>query len=155
MSLWDCCIPDPPLECPRCDGILAGWETRNEGSCFLVWQQGVAAPIEQKLDPDVATPLERRAEFRLPFEFTLSWGECSKCGYKFWGDVRGTSDGAGVWRTLQLDPPPLFGAIIESDWLQCPECCDAFPLRPPKHLYICPSCQRLVRYTSKDNDRGT
>ena len=144
MSLCDYCIPDPPLECPRCDGVLTGWETRNEGSCLCVWQQGIAAPIAQKVNPEIATPLDGRAKYRLPGEFKISWGECSQCGYKFWGDANCTTDHAGVWRMSQFSPAPLVGVLIESDWLQCPECSDAFQLRPPKRLYICPSCDRLV-----------
>lgn len=154
MSLRDYCIPDPPLECPRCDGVLTGWETRNEGSCFFVWQQGLAAPIDQRVDFDIAAPPERRVEFRLPPEFTILYGECSRCGYEFRGSALCTTDSLRVWRTLVLAPQPLTGTIVEPGWLQCPECCDAFELRPPKHLYICPSCQRFVRDASNDNTRN-
>jgi len=150
MSRYDICIPDPPQECPRCDGVLTGWETRNEGSFWFVWQQGIAAPIDQRLDADLAVPPERRQALRLPSEFTVFGSECSRCGYKFFGEARCTTDGSGIWRTMQLVPPPLVGALIAPGWLQCPECCDAFELRPPKHLYICPSCQRLLCDATKE-----
>jgi len=129
-----------------------GWETRNEGSCFFVWQQGITAPIAQKVDSEIATPLERRAQFRLPSEFTISYGKCQQCGYKFWDNVRCTNDDSGTWRTSRLIPPSVVGIVIDSDWLQCLECCDAFPLRPPKRLYICPSCQRLVHHVSRESN---
>jgi hypothetical protein len=152
MSLRDYCIPDPPIECPRCDGILTGWETRNEGSFLFVWRQGIAAPIDHEVDSDFAVNPERLAELRLPHEFTIIFGECSRCGYHYRGDVHCTTDELKVWRTVEFAPPPLEGIFIEPGWLQCPECCDVFELRSPKLLYTC-SEKHIVRYTPSDKER--
>jgi len=49
MGLIDYYEPDPPIECPKCGG-QSGWQGYDAHAACFVWLQGVAAPMEQRVE---------------------------------------------------------------------------------------------------------
>ena len=150
MGLYDYYEADPPIECPKCGGQLEGW-VGSDGHPFLfVWRQGVASPIDHRVDMDFRVPPESLAELRLPTEFAIHGGEC-ECGYRFHGvrcdeqfELRcGAAD--GVWTTCEINPAPTPANDVGDGWIQCSECCDVWSRDADRRLYLCPGCGNLTR----------
>ena len=153
MGLFDYYEPDPPIECPKCGGHLSGWQGKDVHPALFVWRQGVAAPVDQRVDADVRALPERMATFRVSPEFWIYGGEC-KCGYHFDDSrfsVRCTAPDA-VWRTAEIEPLPTTARDVGDGYLQCSECSDVWPKVESRRLYLCPGCGRLTR--SQEGDRA-
>jgi hypothetical protein len=151
MGMYDYYEPDPPMECPKCGGRLSGWQGKDIHSALLVWRQGVAAPVDQRVDPEVRALPERMATFRVSPVFWIYGGECD-CGYKFDGSrfsVRCTAPD-GVWRTVEIEPSPTLARDAEDGWIQCSECSDVWQRVSGRHLYLCPGCGRLAKIQEVD-----
>ncbi len=99
MGMFDYYIPDPPLRCPVCGSALDDWQGKDGPNALMVWQQGVAAPIDQAIDDEeVRLEPHRLAKFRLPQIFSIYlW--C--CGGRFdlEADCRTTD---GIWSCTEL-----------------------------------------------------
>jgi hypothetical protein len=67
----------------------------------LVWEQGHAAPVEQRVAEEVLLPVEERASCRLPNEFSFYTDGCS-CGRIV--EARGRCRD-GVWSESEVVPP--------------------------------------------------
>lgn len=93
MSLFDYYTPDPPLHCPACNAPLAEWRG-TDGPCALyVWQQGQAAPVEQRGKADAAL-----ADARLPVAFRI---HTSCCSSRFLVEAIGRAPG-GTWSSTEV-----------------------------------------------------
>jgi len=152
MGLFDYYEPDPAIECPKCGGRLSGWQGKDRHPALFVWRQGVTAPVDQRVDPDVRVLPEKLATFRVSPEFWIYGGECS-CGYKFDDSrfgVRCTAP-AGVWQTAEIDPPPTLLRDTGDGWIQCSECSDVWQRLGCRRLYLCPGCGRLTRLAEGDH----
>jgi hypothetical protein len=100
MGMFDHYIPDPPVKCPKCGKEISGWQGKNDPApALLVWKQGVAAPIDQRVDDEWRGDPKVLQGLRLPEgEIWIYGGQCA-CGYFAEGDFRGFVRG-GVWETL-------------------------------------------------------
>jgi hypothetical protein len=146
MGLFDYYEPDPPIECPKCGGRLVGWQGRDTLPALFVWRQGVAEPIDQRVDPDIRALPEKMAALRVSSEFWIYGGEC-ECGFRFDNArfrVRCTAPD-GVWRTTEIEPPPTPAHDVGDGRLQCSACCEVWRFVPDRRLYLCPGCGRLTR----------
>lgn len=100
MGMFDEYIPDPPLDCPACGGVLDGWQGKDGPNALMVWQQGIAGPIDQAIeDEDIRLLPEQLATFRLPQEF-LIYTQC--CHEHFFIEAEcHTAD--EIWMRTELD----------------------------------------------------
>ena len=147
MGMFDYFIPDPPIECPRCDGFLTGWQGKHSGDIGLfVWQQGKATPLDQKVDPEARASELTLGGMRLAPEFDIYGGECTQCGFKWWDSAWRVhcQTEAGVWTQTEIIPTPTKADLIGRDWVMCKECLTSWRATGDKGLYLCSSCQRLV-----------
>ena len=148
MGLFDYYEPDPPIDCPKCGGVLKGWQGKDVHPALFVWRQGVAAPIDQRVDDDARATPETMAKRRVSPQFWIYGGECD-CGYEFDDSrfgVRCTTTN-GVWTRWEIDPPPTAANDARDNHLQCAECCDVWNRDPGRRLYLCPGCGRLTSAT--------
>jgi hypothetical protein len=101
MGMFDYYVPDPPILCPKCGKPLQGWQGANHlNPALLVWKQGVAAPIDQRVDEECRGLPEVIRASRLPNgEIWICGGEC-QCGFVAVGDFRGQVENS-VW--IELD----------------------------------------------------
>lgn len=148
MGLFDYFIPDPAIACPKCStGYLEDWQGKHEENCLFVWQQGVAHPIEQRVDEESRLSDEELSRLRLPLTppIVAYGGECHACGYELpmnlYSIILTLDD--GIWTGVCFDEPPLMGIPLDSEWLQCPSCMDAFHAGS-RDLYVCEACEKLV-----------
>lgn len=146
MGMFDYYEPSPPIECPKCGQPMTGWQGKDVLPALFVWRQGVAAPIDQRVDPEVRALPERTATFRVSPTFWIYGGEC-ECGYRFDDSrfsVRCTASD-GVWRTTEIEPPPTPCHDVGDGLLQCTNCCEVWPKLENRQLYVCPGCDRLTK----------
>lgn len=146
MGMYDYFEPDPPIECPKCGGQLSGWEGKDCQRLLLFWRQGVAAPVDQRGDPQWRASPEKMANFRVSPLFRIYGGECP-CGYKF-DDARFSLRCAapnGIWITTAVEPAPIVAKDTGDRWIQCSACCDVWEAVAGRRLYLCPGCGELTR----------
>ena len=100
MGMFDYYIPDPPIPCPRCGKPLEGWQGSNDPNpALLVWKQGIAAPIDQRVDDEIRGHPEVVRAARLPNgEIWIYGGEC-ECGFVADGDFRSWVEN-NIWTRL-------------------------------------------------------
>lgn len=148
MGLSDYFEPFPSIQCPHCGGGMEGWRGKHWGDCRLfVWRQGEIAPIGQKIDLDIrldnAALASRRLERAL---IPISGAECARCGAQ-WRDCQfavSADARSGTWIRTAIVPEPLIGTILEAEWIQCPQCTDAYAISAEQIWVICEPCGRLV-----------
>jgi hypothetical protein len=150
MSLYDYFDPDPPIGChrPGCTGNLLGWQGRHSSlPCLFVWQQGVIAPVDQRVDEEIKAKLEKRSTFRLPINVVIlaAGATCDKCGGFARFDIECTTNSEGLWFATKIGAKIASAKIIEQDWIQCLNCYDAWPKIEGKRLYLCPTCESVVQ----------
>jgi hypothetical protein len=97
MSLFDWYIPTPTLHCPVCDAELTDWQGRDGPTILYVWQQGVAEPVEWRVDEECRWPEDVWRQNRLPAEFDFATGDQQN----HWINARGRTE-AGVWTTSEI-----------------------------------------------------
>jgi hypothetical protein len=143
MALYDCFVPNPPVNCPRCGKALRGWQSKDGEPRLLVWEQGHASPVDEIGDDELKSPKESLQSLRLPSEFCIYGARCD-CGYdsnaSYHFALLGTTDG-GVWKTLGPDESVLRLKDVGDEYLQCPICCDVVERRDGWRLYLCPTCE--------------
>ncbi len=150
MGLYDYFEPNPPLECPKCGGWLLEWQGSDGHPALLVWRQGVASPLGQRVDVEYRSSAEELARCRVPSEFSIYGGECD-CGYGF-DDSRFSvhcKAADGVWQTAEIVPAPTPALDVGDGWVRCSECCDVWVQVPNRAFYLCPGCSRLTRLVSR------
>ena len=77
MAMFDYYRPQPLVACPVCGEVPAEWQG-HDGPCGLfVWEQGVAAPIDQVVSTDARLEPSALAAMRLPRTFTIRARCCS------------------------------------------------------------------------------
>src|ERR1043165_2183508 len=85
MGIFDYFLPEPPIQCPNCEGVLTGWQGRHSGDMALfVWQQGKAAPIDQTVDSEARLDEPSLSLKRLGNGLIIYGGECLQCGFCWW-----------------------------------------------------------------------
>ena len=65
------------MACPVCSKGLSGWQGKDGPCGLFVWQEGVAAPIDQSVSDDVRLEPAALAQVRLPASFTIYVYCCS------------------------------------------------------------------------------
>ena len=95
MGMFDYYVPDPVLQCPVCGSDLREWQGKEGAKAQLIWRQGVAAPVSQRVDDEIAISRPEREKFRLPRQFSI-YSYC--CGNNLPVEAEcQTTD--GVWTT--------------------------------------------------------
>ena len=79
MALFDYYQPATVTRCPACNRALEEEWQGYDGPCLMfVWRQGIAAPIDQRIDPDIRRGYEEMPSLRLPPTFVIRTHCC--CG---------------------------------------------------------------------------
>ena len=99
MSLFDYYIPHPALACPICGRRFSEW-IGYDGPCgLMVWQQGLPAPVGQRVSEDARLLPADLASRRLPTMFLIGAERC--CSDRFGVEAIGSAPG-GVWSSTAL-----------------------------------------------------
>ena len=145
MGLFDQYQPDPPIQCPRCETLLADFEGK-EGECrLLVWRQGHKSPIGF-VELNVTTNNDETSveAFRLPAEFEI-YTVCGKCERNV--DVTGFCDD-GVWSTSVLgryrNRKRIESTVADGGWRVCGNCFEAWKQNESITIAVCPKCDALT-----------
>ena len=146
MSLYDYFEPEPPIQCFKCGGMVEGWTGKPEGSALLAWRQGIPMPIDHKVDSEIRFSTKKMASMRLePTLISIVGGRCKHCDARWYNNFNLLADArSSIWTDTILDPPPLVGTPIGNDWIQCPQCADAYEMGPNRRWLLCEPCGRLV-----------
>jgi hypothetical protein len=78
MSMFDYYRPLGTMECPVCHASLQEWQGKDAQRVLYVWQQGVAAPVEQRCDEDCRGLPEVVRTDRLPVTFSIYSYDCGR-----------------------------------------------------------------------------
>lgn len=78
MSMFDWYRPSHTYDCPVCHAPLRQWQGKDGPCALYVWQQGVAAPIDQACDEECRGSTEFMAATRLPDSFTIYSDDCGR-----------------------------------------------------------------------------
>ena len=153
MGLFDWFIPDPPIPCPVCGGELTGWQGKHDENALYVWTQHVPNPVKQDGNPEFDggnTEGKRLNDGRIEFDY----GACRKCGFDSWrADIHMQLVAVienRVWTRTETDPPARPGRFIDADWLQCPECANAWQIGGQQPFIICRECKTIIRVPAHD-----
>lgn len=101
MGLYDWYRPKAPLACPSCGQPLTEWQGKEAACALLVWEEGSAAPIDQRVDEDVRLEAWELHRFRLPAAFAIYSFDCPAHQPL----VADCSCADGVWTVTRLQPP--------------------------------------------------
>jgi hypothetical protein len=96
MGMFDWYEPVPDLPCPVCGGAVQ-WQGKDGPCALLLWRQGEACPIEQRVDEPLSP--DDLVSYRLPSTFGL-YGECSRLHPT--EAVGETAD--GIWTSSRIVP---------------------------------------------------
>ena len=77
--MFDWFEPVPPVPCPFCGFAVEGWQGKDGPCVLLVWRQGAASPVDQRVDADASLDIAERDRLRLPVTFTIT-GTCPNDG---------------------------------------------------------------------------
>ena len=77
MGMFDYYEPDPPLICPVCGTLLAGWQGYDGPCGLMVWRQGFSSPVDQPIDDDARLAPEVLSGHHLPETFAIRTRCCS------------------------------------------------------------------------------
>ena len=75
LGMFDWYEPDPVIVCPSCGAEASGWQGTEGPSALLVWHQGDAHPVSQRVDEPLDQ--DRLLDFALPSRFSVST-ECPR-----------------------------------------------------------------------------
>ena len=98
MGWFDWYQTSEPLQCPVCRTPLSEWQGKDGPCGLFVWEQGRAAPVDQKIEKDIAIEIAQRETLRLPEEFLIFSYNCS-CPFP---SLAHCSSEAGIWTTTAL-----------------------------------------------------
>ena len=99
MSMFDRYRPSGTLVCPACRTSLSEWQGKDGPCALYIWQQGIAAPIDQDCDDECRGSAELMAASRLPESFTIYSDDC---GRHFVAASCRSHD--GIWLETHLEP---------------------------------------------------
>jgi hypothetical protein len=94
--MFDWYEPVPQLDCPVCGASLDDWQGSDADNVMFVWRQGIASPVDWRIDPDLQTPAGRD-QARLPMTFSL--GTDDLAGHRIVAE--GSAPG-GTWSSTRL-----------------------------------------------------
>lgn len=92
MGMFDHYEPDPPLNCPKCNARLDGWQGKDGPCALLSWKQGVKYPTD---DTDFLA--KGPARETLPEMFQI-YTSCSNC--KSWVEATCRGEGYAWTQTI-------------------------------------------------------
>ena len=78
MGMFDWYRPVRTFECLVCHTPLHEWQGKDSHCVLYVWQQGVAAPVEQACDEECRGLREVVQADRLPDTFTIYSHDCER-----------------------------------------------------------------------------
>jgi hypothetical protein len=99
--MFDWYEPSATVPCPNCGRLLTEWQGKDGPNALLIWREGTAAPVDQRVDDDWRGDPSVIQSTRLPDEFWL-YAHCA-CGTRV--DALGTTT-AGVWQNTVVMPFP-------------------------------------------------
>lgn len=142
--MYDHYGPEPPLRCPRCGALLQGFQGKDGPCKSVVWKQGEAAPVDQRVDDDWRLPADQLRAFRLPPSFEI-YGLCPVCPNGV--DVTGLCEDS-VWQRCVFGRHANATAIparsVLPRWRQCSRCAEAWQEDDSVTLAGCPGCGALT-----------
>ncbi|MDB5390476.1 MAG: hypothetical protein JWM11_6122 [Planctomycetaceae bacterium] len=78
MSMFDWYRPIGILECPVCHSPLREWQGKDGPCALYIWQQGVAAPVDQACEKECQGSSSLMEASRLPPTFTIYSDDCRR-----------------------------------------------------------------------------
>jgi hypothetical protein len=78
MGMFDWYQPVGTFECPVCHTPLHEWQGKDAQCALYVWQQGVAAPVDQACDEECRGLPEVVQADRLPESFHIYSYDCDR-----------------------------------------------------------------------------
>ncbi len=78
MGMFDWYQPSASFNCPSCGRPLSDWQGKDGPNALLVWREGAAAPVDQRVDDDVQGLASTIAALRLPAEFIIYTTCCGR-----------------------------------------------------------------------------
>ena len=114
MGMFDWYKPKERTCCPVCKEVLEEWQGKDGDNALFVWQEGIAHPIDQRVDEDWAISKEDYVKFRLPKEFSIYTNECNCPCFV----VADCSTSEGIWnKTVIIDSTNVKqGSMRKSDF---------------------------------------
>ncbi|MBL0870333.1 MAG: hypothetical protein IBJ18_07150 [Phycisphaerales bacterium] len=77
MGMFDWYTPLPPVPCPWCGRAISEWQGKDGPCAMLVYEQGRAAPVEQRVSADCQVSIQNRDTMLLPSHFRMIGSCCS------------------------------------------------------------------------------
>jgi hypothetical protein len=93
MGMFDWYEPQPGLACPVCGRALVEWQGKDGPCALLVWRQGAAEAVEQRVPEESRVAPERLKTWRLPEDFHIYSHACG-CPYPVDATCRAQG---GIW----------------------------------------------------------
>src|ERR1700744_1942876 len=97
MSMFDWYRPADAFECPLCHTPLREWQGKDSHCVLFVWQQGMAAPIDQACDDECKGLPEGVRAARLPENFQIYSHDCER--HRVTATCKTDSD---IWRETHI-----------------------------------------------------
>lgn len=148
MGMFDYFAPVPSIGChrPGCTGKMVEWQGKYRGNCLFLWKQGELAPLDQRVSDDCKLDPECLSAIRLPENERIpaGWATCDRCEVRALFSIECITDAGGCWMETKVIGQTSAGSVIESGWIQCAKCLDAWPEVEGKEVYVCPSCKCIV-----------
>ena len=149
MGVFDYFYPEPPIGCarPECTGRLIDWQGYHAGNCLFRWRQGTISPFDQHASEDCKLDAIRLNAKRLPKNEKIPAvnPRCDRCDARAPFSIECITDADGCWtQTMIVGQNVSPGHVIETGWVQCASCLDAWTEVANKDVYVCPSCKKAV-----------
>ncbi|NUP05747.1 MAG: hypothetical protein HOW73_06770 [Polyangiaceae bacterium] len=146
MGMFDHYEPHPPLACPNCGTVLAGFQGKDGENALVVWRQGAAAPTDHPVDAEWRLAPEVLERLRLPERFEF-YTTCERC--QCWAVFTGFCT-KGLWTESVLGNHLRSGETIPArsvaqNWRQCSRCIEAWQHPDSIVRAGCPHCHALTR----------
>jgi hypothetical protein len=78
VGMFDWYQPSASFNCPTCCRPLSDWQGKDGPNALLVWREGAAAPVDQRVDDDARGRASIIAALRLPSEFVIHTSCCGR-----------------------------------------------------------------------------
>ncbi len=95
--MFDWYEPEAAITCPACGTALRQWQGKDGPCALFVWRQGVAAPVEHRVDDDCKLAPDEMRSTRLRGDVTIHSYDCGQHVVDARAVVR-----EGVWRTTEI-----------------------------------------------------
>jgi hypothetical protein len=77
MGMFDWYEPASNLKCPKCGESLLEWQGKDAYNALLVWREGIAQAVDQRVPHGVKGVPSVIAALRLPSQFSIYSYDCS------------------------------------------------------------------------------